>query len=464
MNRQIHQVTILVLVMFLTLCTSVTSVQGLARPALWEASSSQGTLTTDSRNSRTVYAEFGTDRGQIIVGGDAIADSVSSDDAYAYQRTYPQGELYAPITGYFSTSYASMTGLERAGNTVLNGEDPSLFSSRVKSLITGQTQRGGSLELTIDPEVQQAAWDALAGRRGSVVALNPSTGAILAMVSSPSYDPNLLASHEDGVAETAYESLSNDEARPLDNRAIGGNLYPPGSTFKILTVAAGLRTGKINADSEVDAPDTLTLPGTNHALSNYASESCGNGRVTLASDLSIPLPVSRSVYPANDGPAQTAMAGIGQQSVRTTPLMMAMVAATVANDGEQMAPYIISQTLDADLQVVSTTKPTVARTPIDSQTAATLTGLMQQAVSSGTGTSAQVAGVSVAGKTGTAQTGSDDGGPITWFIGFAGTDINNPTIAVAVVLDGGEQIPTTGTGGSVAGPIAASVIDAAVDQ
>ena len=247
----------------------------------------------------------------------------------------------------------------------------------------------------------------------------------------------------------------------------------------------------------MDAPDTLTLPGTNHALSNYASESCGNGRVTLAyafaescntpfaqlamdvgddaladeasrwgfgSDLSVPLPVSHSVYPANDGPAQTAMAGIGQQSVRVTPLMMAMVAATVANDGEQMAPYIISQTLDADLQVVSTTKPTVARTPIDSQTAATLTGLMQQAVSSGTGTSAQVAGVSVAGKTGTAQTGSDDGGPITWFIGFAGTDINNPTIAVAVVLDGGEQIPTTGTGGSVAGPIAASVIDAAVDQ
>ena len=497
MNRQIHQVTILVLVMFLTLCTSVTSVQGLARPALWEASSSQGTLTTDSRNSRTVYAEFGTDRGQIIVGGDAIADSVSSDDAYAYQRTYPQGELYAPITGYFSTSYASMTGLERAGNTVLNGEDPSLFSSRVKSLITGQTQRGGSLELTIDPEVQQAAWDALAGRRGSVVALNPSTGAILAMVSSPSYDPNLLASHEDGVAETAYESLSNDEARPLDNRAIGGNLYPPGSTFKILTVAAGLRTGKINADSEVDAPDTLTLPGTNHALSNYASESCGNGRVTLAyafaescntpfaqlamdvgddaladeasrwgfgSDLSVPLPVSHSVYPANDGPAQTAMAGIGQQSVRVTPLMMAMVAATVANDGEQMVPYLISQTLDADLQVVSTTKPTVARTPIDSDTAATLTNLMQETVNSGTGTPAQVAGVSVAGKTGTAQTGSDDGGPITWFIGFAGTDINNPTVAVAVVLDGGEQIPTTGTGGSVAGPIAASVIDAAVDQ
>ena len=497
MNRQIHQVTALVVVMFLALAASLTSVQGLARPALWQASSDQGTLITDSRNSRTVYSEFGTDRGQIMVKGTAVADSVKTDDAFSYQRTYPGGQLYAPATGYFSTAFASMTGLERAENSVLNGQDPALFSSRVKALITGETQHGGAIELTIDPSVQQAAWDALDGRRGSVVALDPSTGAILAMVSSPSYDPTQIASHDSATAQAAWDSLSADEGKPLVNRAIGGDRYPPGSTFKILTVAAGLRTGKINADSEVDAPDTLTLPGTNHALSNYASESCGNGRVTLAyafaescntpfaqlamdvgddaladeasrwgfgSDLSVPLPVSHSVYPANDGPAQTAMAGIGQQSVRVTPLMMAMVAATVANDGEQMAPYIISQTLDADLQVVSTTKPTVARTPIDSQTAATLTGLMQQAVSSGTGTSAQVAGVSVAGKTGTAQTGSDDGGPITWFIGFAGTDINNPTVAVAVVLDGGEQIPTTGTGGSVAGPIAASVIDAAVDQ
>ena len=497
MNRQIHQITILVVVMFLALSASLTSVQGLARPALWQGSSSQGTLTTDSRNSRTVYAEFGTDRGQIMVGDTAVADSVKSDDAYSYQRTYPGGELYAPVTGYFSTVFASMTGLERAENTVLNGQDPSLFSSRIKSLITGDTQKGGAIELTINPQVQQAAWDALSGRRGSVVALDPSSGAILAMVSSPSYDPTQIASHDGGTAQSAWNSLNEDEGNPMANRAIGGDLYPPGSTFKILTVAAALRNGKADPNTEVDAPETITLPDTNHSLSNYAGESCGNGKVTLAyafaescntpfaqlamdvgddaladeasrwgfgSDLSVPLPVSHSVYPANDGPAQTAMAGIGQQSVRVTPLMMAMVAATVANDGEQMAPYIISQTLDADLQVVSTTKPTVARTPIDSQTAATLTGLMQQAVSSGTGTSAQVAGVSVAGKTGTAQTGSDDGGPITWFIGFAGTDINNPTIAVAVVLDGGEQIPTTGTGGSVAGPIAASVIDAAVDQ
>ena len=455
MNRQIHQITILVVVMFLALSASLTSVQGLARPALWQGSSSQGTLTTDSRNSRTVYAEFGTDRGQIMVGDTAVADSVKSDDAYSYQRTYPGGELYAPVTGYFSTVFASMTGLERAENTVLNGQDPSLFSSRIKSLITGDTQKGGAIELTINPQVQQAAWDALSGRRGSVVALDPSSG------------------------------------------AIGGDLYPPGSTFKILTVAAALRNGKADPNTEVDAPETITLPDTNHSLSNYAGESCGNGKVTLAyafaescntpfaqlamdvgdKDLSseaetwgfgeaesIPLDVTPSTYPDNESQADTAMAGIGQASVRATPLMMAQVAETIANNGKQMKPYLVSRTLDSDLKVVSKTSPKEARTPISSETADTLSSLMQQAVSEGTGTSAQVAGVSVAGKTGTAETGSDEGGPVTWFVGFAGTDLKKPSIALAVVLDGGEQTADNGTGGSVAGPIAASVIDAAVNQ
>ena len=497
MNRQIHQVTVLVVIMFLALSASLTSVQGLARPALWESSSAQGTLVTDSRNSRTVYAEFGTDRGQIMVGGTAVADSVKSDDAYSYQRTYPGGELYGPLTGYFSTVFASMTGLERAENSVLNGQDPSLFSSRVKAVVTGESQQGGAIELTINPAVQQAAWDALGGRRGSVVALNPSTGAILAMVSSPSYDPTQIASHDGGTAQAAWDTLNNDAGKPLVNRAIGGDRYPPGSTFKILTVAAALRSGKADANTEVEAPDTLTLPGTTHALSNYAGESCGNGKVTLsyafaescntpfaqlAMDVgdkalsdeatawgfgeseSIPLDVTPSTYPATSSDAETAMAGIGQASVRATPLMMAQVAETIANGGKQMRPYLVSQTLDPDLNVVSTTSPKEARAPISSQTAQTLSSLMQQAVSDGTGSSAQVAGVSVAGKTGTAETGSDEGGPVTWFVGFAGTDLNKPSIALAVVLDGGEQTAANGTGGSVAGPIAASVIDAAVDQ
>ena len=496
MNRQIHQITILVVVMFLALSASLTSVQGLARPALWQGSSSQGTLTTDSRNSRTVYAEFGTDRGQIMVGDTAVADSVKTDDAFSYQRTYPGGQLYAPATGYFSTAFASMTGLERAENSVLNGQDPALFSSRVKALITGETQHGGAIELTIDPSVQQAAWDALDGRRGSVVALDPSTGAILAMVSSPSYDPSAFATRDGNAANEANTTLSQDPSRPLDNRAIAGNRYPPGSTFKIITTAAALRTGKITTDAEVDAPDTITLPGTNHALENYGGESCGGSRTTFTyafaescnppfaqlamnvgekelskeaknwgfdSELSIPLKVTPSTYPHNDSQAQTAMAGIGQASVQATPLRMAMVAATVANKGEQMTPYLVSRTLDPDLNEVSSTATKVARTPIDSATATSLSSLMQEAVATGTGTSAQVSGVQVAGKTGTAETGTDSG-PTTWFVGFAGTDINKPEIALAVVLDGNAETEDGATGGKVAGPVAAAVIDAAVNQ
>ena len=497
MNRQIHQVTVLVLVMFLALAASITSVQGLARPALWEASSEQGTLVTDPRNSRTVFAQYGTDRGQIIAGGTVIADSQPVDDAYAYQRLYTGGELYSPVTGYFSTVFASMTGLEQAENSVLNGDDPSLLSSRLKALVTGGSMSGGSVELTIDPQVQQAAWDALRGRRGAVVALDPATGAVLALVSSPSFDANTLATHDADAAQASLDALEADEARPLVNRAVGGDLYPPGSTFKILTLAAALRAGALGPDTEVAAPDSITLPGTSHELTNYAGESCGNGTVTvahafasscntpfaqLAMDLgdqalaqeatawgfgermTIPLAVTPSVYPANPDAAQTAMAGIGQASVRTTPLMMALVAATVANGGEQMAPYLVARTLDADLNVVSTTTPRVARTPVSSQTAAALASLMAQAVTEGTGTEAQVEGVSVAGKTGTAETGSDVGGPVTWFVGFAGTDPQHPTIALAVVIDGGQQTADLGTGGMVAAPVAAAVIDAAVNR
>ena len=499
MNRQIRQVAFLVLAMFSALSLSVTSVQGLARPAIWEPWSSNNALNSDGRNSRTVNRDFDTDRGPILLADQTTAASTEksengqgSDD---YQRVYANGPLYAPVTGYFSPAFASMTGMEQAGNSVLNGDDPSLFSSRIKTLVTGGSQRGGAVQLTIDPEIQQAAYDALAGREGAVVALDPSTGAILAMVSSPSYDPSAFASQDANAANEASKTLSEDSSRPLDNRAIAGNRYPPGSTFKIITTAAALRTGKITPDAEVDAPDTITLPGTNHSLENYGGESCGGrtsfshafaqscntpfaqlamdvGEEELAkeahnwgfdSDLSIPLKVTPSVYPHNDSQAQTAMAGIGQASVQATPLMMAMVAATVANDGEQMTPYLVSRTLDPDLNEVSTTSKKVARTPIDSATAKSLSSLMQTAVTEGTGTNAQVAGVQVAGKTGTAETGSDTG-PTTWFAGFAGTDINKPQIALAVVLDGNADTEDNATGGKVAGPVAAQIIDAAVDR
>ena len=500
MNRQIRQVAFLVLVMFTALSLSVTSVQGLARPAIWEPLSSNGALNSDGRNSRTVNREFGTDRGPILLADKTtIVSTEKSDDGQGsedYQRVYANGPLYAPVTGYFSPAFASMTGLEREANSVLNGDDPSLFSSRIKTLVTGGSQKGGAVELTINPEIQQAAYEALGNREGAVVALDPSTGAILAMVSSPSYDPNQFASHDANAVTEISTTLSEDSSRPLDNRAIAGNRYPPGSTFKIITTAAALRTGKITPDQEVDAPDTITLPGTSHSLENYGGESCGGDRTSFShafaescntpfaqlamdvgdeelakeaknwgfdSKLSIPLRVTPSTYPDNETQAQTAKAGIGQESVRATPLMMAMVAATVANKGEQMTPYLVSRTLDPDLNEVSTTSKKVARNPIDSSTAETLTSLMQETVANGTGTSAQVSGVKVAGKTGTAETGTDSG-PTTWFVGFAGSDIDKPSIALAVVLDGNDKTEDGATGGKVAGPVAAEVIEAAVNQ
>ncbi|WP_272867166.1 penicillin-binding transpeptidase domain-containing protein, partial [Actinomyces graevenitzii] len=278
MNPQIRHVSLLVTGMFLALLVSLTSLQGFARPALWESSSQYGSLTEDSRNARTIYQEYGKARGAIMVDGTAVAASVKSSDSLGYQRVYSNGPLYASVTGYYSTIFSNMTGIENAENTVLNGSSPSLWRSRIQNLFTGDQPQGGSVELTINPTLQKVAYQALGTKRGAVVALNPKTGAILAMVSTPSFDPNLLASHDGTTADTAWKQLNSDSGTPLINRAIGGDLYPPGSTFKVITAAAALRLGKVTPDSQVDAPDTVTLPGTTHQLQNYAGESCGNGK------------------------------------------------------------------------------------------------------------------------------------------------------------------------------------------
>ncbi len=507
LDKSVRRVQILVVVMFALLCAGLTSVQFFARPSLWEAGSptalgDQENLREDSRNSRTITQRYTQPRGSIVARGAdgatvTLASSTLQEDGY-YARSYPQGPLYAHVTGYMSMTQQTRTGLEQTENSVLTGEDGALWWSRLREALRSQPSRGGTVETTIDPQLQQAAQEALGDRSGSVVVLDPRSGAVLALVSTPSFDPNPLSSLDSDTAINTSKSLSTQPNAPLVNRALNGH-YAPGSTFKVLTTAAGLRSGQVSADTEVQAPDSLRLPGTNHEMTNYAGESCGDGTVTLSyafaqscntpfaqlamdlgddalhreaeawgfdSALSVPLYVSDSVYtPAGDDLARTALAGIGQGGVSASPLMMAMVAATVANDGEQMQPYLVSRVLDNNLNTVEQTQPKRLRTPIDAQTAQALSTLMQEVVTSGTGTTAQVAGVSVAGKTGTAESDSqgEGEGPATWFIGFAGTDIDNPTIALAVVLDSGEQT-YGGTGGSLAGPIAALVIDAAVDQ
>ncbi|MDD7385136.1 MAG: penicillin-binding transpeptidase domain-containing protein [Actinomycetaceae bacterium] len=486
MNRPIRHVALLVIAMFLTLMVAVTSIQ------FFQASS----LNADSRNVRTLYAEYGTQRGLIIVGGQSIAKSTPTQHGpYEYQRVYTAGSLYANMTGYFATAFNSMTGLERTENDVLGGSSSSLTGQRLQQLITGKQPQGGAIQLTIDPAVQKAAANALKGQKGAVVALDPSTGAILAQVSEPSFDPNTLATQDSAKAQKAWKQLNADPNRPLMNRAIAGDEYPPGSAFKIVTTAAMLEADpSLTTDSIVEAPTTWTPPGTSTSMTNYAGERCGDGsgkvklsvafaqscnttfaiagvklggnalaeqahKFFFSNQLSTPQSVTPSRFPLPESSAALASASIGQQDVRVTPMQMAMIAASVAHGGQMMKPYLVDRVLTADLKVASTTNPSVLTTPISGQTAQKISQLMVDAVASGTGKAASIKGVSVAGKTGTAQTGTNQA-PHSWFVGFAPAD--NPTIALAVVVENSGKAGSRGTGGTVAAPLARQIIQASL--
>jgi len=350
------------------------------------------------------------------------------------------------------------------------------------------------VELTIDPALQQVAAEALAGQRGAVVALDPTTGAVLALYSSPAFDPNTIATHDRAAATAAWDALQADPEKPLENRATGTILYPPGSTFKVIVTAAWLELDPTrDVTTQVPTPAELQLPQSTSVIRNpggatcggvdtnellYAfKESCNTTFAQLAmdlgqpqldamtaafgfgQDLSIPLFVTPSVYPQTASAAETALTGIGQFDVRVSTLQMAMVAAAVANDGVLMRPYLVATERDADLGVLSRTEPSVFSEPISAGTAATLTTLMEAVVASGTGTPAQVPGVTVAGKTGTAETGNEQD-QHAWMIAFAPAEA--PQVAVAVLLENGGRDGSAAYGGSSAGPIVRRLIQAAV--
>jgi len=482
-NTPARRLATVVIAMFLALMGGATWVQFFQAP----------TLNNDNRNVRTLYREFGNARGPIVVGGESIASSTAVDDPFGYQRSYANGALYAPVTGFYSIVF-SRSGIEDAMNTELNGTADSLFYNRLQDLITGRQPQGAIVELTIDPVIQQAAWDALGDQRGAVVALDPRTGAILAMVSKPSFDPNLLASHDTAAVNEAWAALNADEGDPMVNRAIAGTTYPPGSTFKLVTAAAALEAGMTPA-TQIAAPDVLDLPQSSATLGNFGGSSCSpTGTATLLdalriscntafgqlgmdlgadalreqaeafgfdTPLDVPLTVTESHFPdaeAIDAP-QTAIAAIGQYDVRVTPLQMAMVSAAIANGGEQMAPYLVAAVRSADLTVVDQAAPSTLGRPVSAATAAALRDMMVAVVASGTGTSAQISGVTVAGKTGTAQT-TADAAPHAWFTAFAPAE--NPTIAIAVIVENGGSAGSEATGGRVAAPVARAVIEAAL--
>jgi penicillin-binding protein A len=479
MNTPLRRISLVVIAMFLALMGAATWVQYVQAAQ----------LNADPRNVRTLYREYDNFRGPIVVGGEPIATSTPVDDPFGYLRAYASGPLYAHVTGYYSIVYGR-TGLERAANDVLTGTADSLFLSRVQDLVTGRQPQGSSVELTVVPAVQQAAAEALGGQRGAVVALDPATGAILAMVSSPSFDPNLLAAHDIGQVNEAYRALDDDPASPLVNRAIAGDTYPPGSTFKLIDAAAALESG-MTPDTPLPAPDVLPLPASSAEIRNFGGASCGGGgpvsltealRIScntafaqlgldLGADalreqaeqfgwgapLQVPLRVTPSRFPEDPDQPQTALTAIGQHDVRVTPLQMAMVTAAIANGGEQMAPYLVATVRSPDLDVVEEASPDVLRTPISEATATALRDMMVQVVETGTGTAARISGVQVAGKTGTAQT-ADDAGPHAWFTAFAPADA--PQVAVAVMVENGGSLGNEATGGRVAAPIARAVIEA----
>lgn len=481
MNAPLRRITTVVMLMFFALIGAVTWVQFVQARA----------LNNDARNVRILYREYGKDRGSLVVAGTPIARSVPVDDSFGYQREYPQGELYSAVTGFYSIANGR-AGMEAGANDLLTGQADSLFWSRIGQLVTGKQPTGSTVELTINPAAQQAARDALGDQVGAVVAIDPRTGAILAMVSTPGFDPNALAIHSSSQANAAYQALIAAPNNPLENKAIKGPTYPPGSTFKLVVAAAALESGAYTPDSVIAAPRELTLPGSTATLTNHGGYSCSpTGQMTLADalriscntafgqlgmdlgddaiaaqaakfgfdsdSLMIPMRVTASHVPTGLSKPETAQAAIGQNSVMATPLQMAMVSAAIANGGTLMTPYLISTVQTADLEVIEQTKPKVLSQAISPTTAQSLTSMMVGVVNSGTGKAAQIPGVQVAGKTGTAENVPGQA-PHAWFTAFAPAD--NPQIAVAVLVEHGGNMADEATGGAVAAPIARAVMQA----
>ena len=484
MNGPLRKVAVAALVLFGLLFLNVNYVQFVQADSLRE----------DTRNRRVLFERYGRERGEILAGDKTIVTNIRSKGQYKYQRQYVDGPLYAAVTGYYSLYYGR-TGIERDYDQVLSGEDDSLFASRVSDLVTGRERQGAAVRLTLRAELQEIAAKQLGGRRGGVVALDPRTGAILALVNSPSYDPESISSVSQAASKAGYQKALNEPGKPLVSKTTA-DTYPPGSIFKVITAAAYFEQLRKKPEDLVDSPKTLPLPETtSDKLNNFGNESCGADRITVERALEIscntafanmglemggeairttaegfgfnepfeglPFQAVRSRFPAGINRPQTAQSSIGQFDVRATPLQMAVVAATIANGGVVMRPYVVDSIVTADLRGVDPTKPARLRQQpaVSAQTAGYLNQMMQTVVRSGSGVAAQIEGVAVAGKTGTAQN-VKGAAPHAWFIGFA--PANDPKIAVAVFVEGGDSGSAEATGGRIAAPIARAVMAAAL--
>jgi len=444
---------------------------------------------TSQYNGRVQVAEYDRQRGVIQVSGKPAAKSIVTDDNLKFLRSYPYKQAYAHIVGYKPVN-GTPTGIEYVENEFLAGTSDQLFADRLRDLWSNEKTPGGNVVTTLSSRAQDVAFDELVNNRndakvGAVVALDPRTGAILSMVSTPSYDPNSIVSHDTSGADAAYNKLAADPAQPLLNRAIS-ETYQPGSIFKVIDSAAALESG-YTTNTSIPAGSSYQAPGTTHKITNAVpsicpedqvtliealTESCNTGfaqlgvalgpdKITQAAanfgwgDASLQvgrldgkgMPVAASEVgtlttdSGNPDAPIIAQTAIGQANTRVTPLQAAMMAAAVANGGEQMRPYLIDQLLGPDLTTnYYRAVPQRLRTTCSGAVAANLQAMMVSVVENGTARRAQIDGYRVGGKTGTAQNaeGAKDHG---WFIGFAMKD-DRPIVAVAVLL------ANSGSGGS----------------
>ncbi|MFE5734171.1 penicillin-binding transpeptidase domain-containing protein [Streptomyces sp. NPDC056528] len=452
-----------------------------------------GPLNDDPANRRIAIGRYAQPRGEIVVDGRPVTGSRDSGQQLRWERTYRQGPLYAPLTGYASQTYGT-TLVEGAEDAVLAGTDPMLAPLPFLNGLTRGREAGGDVLTTIRAPMQEIAFRGLAGKRGAVVAVEPATGRILALVSSPSYDPGVLSGTGPGVAE-AWKRLNSAPGRPMLNRALR-QAYPPGSTFKIVTAAAALDAGVVrDVDAPTDTPDPFVLPGTRQVLPNEA-KGCGDASLAYAlqwscntvmaglgvevgltgmvdaverfgfndTALRVPSWVAKSTFDREMSPDQLALSSIGQFDTTATPLQMAMVAAAVANNGEIARPHLVDRTTTSGGATVERTARRSHRQAMNPSTALRLQELMVRAVEEGTGTNAAIPGARVGGKTGTAQHGfGNTGTPYAWFIAWAqGEGSARPAVAVAVVVEDAEASRTDISGGGSAAPVAKAVMEEAL--
>ncbi|GAA0707246.1 penicillin-binding protein 2 [Streptomyces cellulosae] len=446
---------------------------------------------TNPANRRATIVRYQQPRGDILVDGRPVTGSRDTGEHLRYERTYRDGPLYAPVTGFASQEYGT-TLLEATEDAVLSGAAPVLQPLPLWNEFTRSRSAGGDVLTTIDPRAQRAAYEGLRGRKGAVAAVEPSTGRILALVSVPSYDPEPLSGNGRTARET-WARLNADPDRPMLNRAVQ-RTYPPGSTFKVVTAAAALDAGVVKGvDRPTRSPDPYLLPGTTTRLVNGAKEcrnatlrdafvrSCntvfaqlgvttGVSRMRRAAesfgfndaDLRIPFPVAPSTFDTTVDAAQLALSSIGQYNTRATPLQMAMVAAAVASGGQVREPYLVERTTRASGGTVSAAGSGAVRRAMLPATASRLRELMRGVVEDGTGGKAAIPGAVVGGKTGTAQHGLGNSGmPYAWFISWAQReDEMEPRVAVAVVVEDGEGSRREISGGGTAAPVARAVMEA----